>query len=93
MGATTKKATQDEIEAVETAAVENNDDLILVNIPLTREHQEDVAICINGYWTIIQRGVDVYITPAVNEVLQNKLRMQALALQRSLELQKKAEEF
>lgn len=92
MGATTKKATQAEIEAVETAA-SNDDERILVNVPISREHQDDIKICINGYWTIIQRGVDVYVTPAVYEVLQNKLKMQALALQRSLELQKKAEEF
>ena len=65
---------------------------IPIMIPKSKEHQEDVWVCINGEGTQIKRGVTVMVTPAVYEVLQNKFAMEDLALERQLELQNMAKE-
>lgn len=55
--------------------------------PKSRELQEDIKVCVNGNWTIIQRGENVKVTESVYEVLMNKQRMENLALDRQKDLQ------
>ena len=62
------------------------EEMVKIMLPISKEHQEDVQVCINGKWTVIQRGVEVEVTPEVYEVLQNKARMEKLALDRLTEL-------
>lgn len=57
-----------------------------IRLPKTKDMQDDVTVCINGHWTIIKRGVEVEVSAAVKEVLDNKERMEQLAMERSAEL-------
>lgn len=53
-----------------------------IKLPKTAEKQSDVVVAINGMTTQIQRGVEVEVSRAVYEVLQNSERMDQLALER-----------
>lgn len=63
------------------------EDFYTVELPLTDEKQDDVTVCINGVTTKIQRGVQVKVSAAVYEVLQNSKNMDKLALERRKALQ------
>lgn len=65
------------------------DDFYTIELPLTDEKQDDMTVCINGYITKIQRGVQVKVSAAVYEVLQNSKNMDKLALERRKALQNK----
>lgn len=58
----------------------------LIKIPLSQEKQDDVTVGINGELTKIQRGVEVEVSAAVYEVLQNMERMDQLAFERRKKL-------
>ena len=58
-----------------------------IMIPKSKEHKEPVWVCINGNGTLIERGKQVMVTKPVYEVLQNKFKMEELALERQEELQ------
>lgn len=58
-----------------------------ISLPLTREHQEDVTVIVNGMSYKIQRGKEVVVPAAVYEVLMNSMRMDELALMRQRELE------
>jgi len=70
---------------------EAKEELFPYMIPISKERQDDVPVTINGKTTVIQRGETVMVTAAVKEVLDNKFKMEKLALTRSLELQKKSD--
>ena len=55
---------------------------VKIMIPKTTERQADVVVGINGYITKIQRGVEVEVSQAVYEVIQNSMKMDQLALER-----------
>ena len=58
----------------------------IIKIPLSQEKQDDVTVGINGELTKIQRGVEVEVSAAVYEVLQNMERMDQLAFERRKKL-------
>lgn len=57
-----------------------------VLLPLSKDNTDDVWVCVNGVSTQIKRGVEVEVSDAVYEVLQNTQRMESEALRRSMEL-------
>jgi len=63
--------------------------MVKVMIPKSREHMDDVFVGVNGETFLIQRGVEVEVPDYVKEVLDNKERMNNLALDRQMALQGK----
>lgn len=55
---------------------------VRIKLPKTRDKQADVVVAINGFTTVIQRGVEVEVSEPVYEVLQNSEKMDQLALER-----------
>ena len=66
------------------------EDFYYVRLPKTKDKQDDVTVSINGYVTKIQRGVEVKVSAAVKEVLDNSEKMDLLAIERSAALQNNA---
>ena len=64
------------------------EDTYEVELPISKENQSDVTVGINGKVYRIQRGKKVKVPAAVYEVLMNSMKMDNLAIQRSLEMQK-----
>lgn len=59
---------------------------VKVMYPASMENHDDIQVCINGKWTIVQRGKEVEISAEVAEVIDNKFRMEQLAYERQQEL-------
>ena len=57
-----------------------------ITLPITRGEDDEVTVLINGECTKIQRGVQVTVSAAVYEVLQNTMKMDNLAYMRSKQL-------
>lgn len=76
----------------EDKKIESKEERIPITIPKSKEHKEPVWVCINGNGTLIERGKQVMVTKPVYEVLQNKFKMEELALERQEELQNFANE-
>lgn len=53
-----------------------------IKLPKTAEKQADVVVAINGFTTVIQRGVEVEVSEPIYQVLQNSEKMDQLALER-----------
>lgn len=62
-----------------------------IMLPISKEMKDDVWVCINGVGTLIQRGVEVEVSDAVYEVLQNTQKMQQEAIVRSMKLQSRTQ--
>ena len=67
--------------------METSEELFDYYAPKSKENQADIPVWVNGKCTLIQRGQHVKVNAAVYEILMNKERMEALALERSEELQ------
>lgn len=79
-----------EKEVVDTEVLkEDKEELVTVQLPLTREKQDDVFVGLNGQTWKIKRGEPVEVPKAVKEILDNSERMDRLALQRSMAKPKK----
>lgn len=74
---------------IEAAEAVNENELVTIKLPLTREKQDDVFVGINGQTFKIKRGVAVEVPLYVKEVLDNSEAMEEEALRRSLKLQGK----
>ena len=76
------------MEAVKASEVETTpiEETVTINLPLTRERQEDVFVSVNGRNFQIKRGEDVEVPKVVAEVLANSEKMDRLALQRQKDL-------
>ena len=61
-----------------------------IKLPKTREKQADAVVAINGFTTVIQRGVEVEVSAPVYEVLQNSEKMDQLALEKREELRSRS---
>lgn len=57
-----------------------------ITLPITQGEDDEVTVLVNGECTKIQRGVTVTVSAAVYEVLQNSMKMDNLAYQRSKQL-------
>lgn len=57
-----------------------------LTLPIKEGEDDEVTVLINGECTKIQRGVPVTVSAAVYEVLQNSMKMDNLAYQRSKKL-------
>ncbi len=57
-----------------------------ITLPIKEGEDDEVTVLINGECTKIQRGVQVTVSAAVYEVLQNSMKMDNLAYQRSKKL-------
>lgn len=76
------------MEAVKASEVETTpiEETVTINLPLTRERQEDVFVSVNGRNFQIKRDEDVEVPKVVADVLANSERMDRLALQRQKDL-------
>lgn len=63
-------------------------ELVPVRIPKDSRNKGDVLVTVNGKKFQIQRGVEVKVPRYVAQVLDNKQRMEEVALDRMDELQK-----
>lgn len=59
-----------------------------ITLPISQNEDDDVTVIVNGEVTKIQRGVPVRVSAAIYEVLQNSMKMDNLAYQRSKKLAK-----
>lgn len=75
-----------EVTEVETV-IEDENELVEVELPLTRDLQDDKFVCVNGRTWQIQRGTPVQIPRYVKEVLDNSEKMDREALLRQKKLQ------
>lgn len=57
-----------------------------ITLPISQGEDDEVTVLVNGECTKIQRGVPVTVSAAVYEVLQNSMKMDSLAYQRSKQL-------
>lgn len=55
---------------------------ILIRLPKDKHHYEDVPVSINGKTTLIKRGVNVWVSPEVKEVLEHTEDMEMKAFER-----------
>ena len=55
-----------------TTPVEEEEKLVKIRIPITRDQQDDVFVGVNGRTWLIKRGVEVEVPECVVEVLQYK---------------------
>lgn len=69
----------------ETKKVEKTGETVKRMYPASMENHDDIQVCINGKWTIVQRGKEVEIPAEVAEVIDNKFRMEQLAYERQQE--------
>jgi hypothetical protein len=68
---------------------ENKPKKVKIKIPLTRKEQEDVYVAVNGESYLIKRGVEVEVPYYIKEVLEN--REKALAEAMEFEMQAASE--
>lgn len=76
------------IDATENITADENE-LVTIQLPLTREKMDDVFVGINGNTWKIKRGEPVEVPRYVKEVLDNSEAMDMEALKRSMKLQGK----
>lgn len=60
---------------------------VTIQLPLSRERQEDVFVSVNGESYLIKRGEKVEVPVYIKEVLDNAENMEMLAIERSKNLQ------
>lgn len=54
----------------------------LIRLPKDKYHYEDVPVSVNGKTTLIKRGVNVWVSAAVKEVLEHSEEMESRAFER-----------
>lgn len=77
-----------EAKATDTISEAYLRELVPVRIPKDSRNKGDVLVTVNGKKFQIQRGVEVNVPRYVAQVLDNKQRMEEVALDRMDELQK-----
>lgn len=76
-------------ENVNKIPVEDPNEKVALEIPLSETQQDDWFCCVNGKTFQVQRGERVLVPKWVKEVYDNEKRMNELSIKRSQALQKK----
>ena len=63
-----------------------NEETYDITLPISQGDDDEVTVMVNGECTKIQRGVQVTVSAAVFEILQNSMKMDNLAYQRTKQL-------
>ncbi len=78
--------------AKKNAKTDNHEGKFLIRLPKNKYQNEDVAVSVNGRTTLIKRGVAVWVSPAVKEVLDNNEKMEAKVFERMEAAEKEYED-